>query len=159
MTREEALQKLQRYCDYQDRCHLDVERKLSALQVYGEDRDWVMAGLLATDQLNEERYARGLARGKFRIKGWGRLRILRELRARRIGEYLCRKALEEIDEQDYRDTLLRLLTRESDRLPAESHPAARRAALRDYALRKGYEPAVIDTLLPGLLAGMVSGPE
>jgi regulatory protein len=151
MTREEALQKLQRYCDYQDRCHLEVERKLSGLKVYGEDRDWVIASLLASDHLNAERYACGLARGKFRIKGWGRLRILRELRARRIGEYLCRKALEEIDERDYGDTLLRLLVREADRLPADRHPAAHRTALRVYALRKGYEPSLVDALLTDLL--------
>lgn len=150
MDRDDARRRLARYCDYQDRCHQEVRRKLFALGVFGEEQDLLIGELLASGHLNEERYARSLARGKFRIKGWGRLRILRELRARQISDYLCRKAMEEIGEEEYLVALRDLLSRENARLPEDLHPGARREALRSMALRKGFEPGLTDQVLDGL---------
>lgn len=152
MNREDALRRMERYCDYQDRCHQEVRRKLHALGIFGEAQDLLIGELLASGHLNEERYARSLARGKFRIKGWGRLRILRELRARQVSDYLCRKALEEIGEEEYRAFLQELLGREHSRLPTDLHPAARREALRTLALRRGFEPELTDLVLRDLSA-------
>jgi regulatory protein len=101
ISKDDALLKLQAYCAYQDRCHSEVRSKLLDLGIYGDDLEDIIVALIEDNFLNEERYARSYARGKFRIKQWGRLRIRRELKFRKISDYCIRKAMEEIDENDY----------------------------------------------------------
>ena len=137
-TPAEALKKAERFCAYQDRCHQEVRRKLYDLGLYGEDVDHVMAQLIEDRFLDEERFARSYARGKFRMKKWGRQRIERELKSRQVSAYCIRKGLSEIDEAAYAKTLRELLTERLERKGADLHPYARRGMLVDYALRKGY---------------------
>jgi regulatory protein len=72
VSKEDALKKLQRYCAYQDRCHQEARRKLLDLGIYGDDLEEIISELISDNFLNEERFARSFARGKFRIKGWGK---------------------------------------------------------------------------------------
>jgi regulatory protein len=83
-TPDQAFKKLERFCAYQDRCHQEVRRKLYDLGLYGADVDQVMARLIEDRYLDEERFARSFARGKFRMKSWGRKRIERELKQREV---------------------------------------------------------------------------
>lgn len=151
MTRELALEHLERYCDYQDRCHLDVHRKLVRMGIRGDDRDWIVGELLRSGHLNEERFARSLARGKFRINGWGRLRIAEALRIRKIGEYLCRKALEEIPEDEYEASARHLLESTLEALPPDLVTGEIRNRLRSRAIARGFEPALLDRLVPEVM--------
>ena len=72
---EVALQKIKSYCAYQERSHQQVRYKLIELEVYGDDLEEMLSILIAENYLNEERFARSLARGKFRFKQWGRQKI------------------------------------------------------------------------------------
>ena len=137
-TPAEALKKAERFCAYQDRCHQEVRRKLYDLGLYGEDVDQVMARLIEDRFLDEERFARSYARGKFKLKKWGRQRIERELKARQVSAYCIREGLTEIDEEAYAKTLRGLLVERLERKGADLHPYARRGMLVAYALRKGY---------------------
>lgn len=109
LTAEEALKKMQRYCAYQDRCHQEVRSKLLSLKVYGQDLENIMMLLIQERFLDEERFAKSYSRGKFRIKKWGRLRIARELKKRAISSYCIQKGMEEIEEDDYRETIRNLI--------------------------------------------------
>ncbi|HKK76382.1 MAG TPA: regulatory protein RecX [Saprospiraceae bacterium] len=138
ISKKDALKKLQRYCAYQDRCHQEVRNKLRDLGLYGDDLEEVITDLITDNFLNEERFARSYARGKFRMKQWGRVRIKRELKQRRVSDYCIRKAMEEIDESDYQETLKQVLEK---RLPKikETKAYQVRKKLADYAVRRGYE--------------------
>jgi regulatory protein len=143
INRDVALQKLQRYCAYQDRCHQEVRSKLLDLGVYGDTLEEIIVELIGEGFLNEERFARSYARGKFRSKGWGRVRIKLELQARRISAYAIKKGLEEIEEGEYRATLSGLLQKkllESEGID-DDFTARQKAA--QYALRRGYESELI----------------
>lgn len=142
ISRDDALRRLQRYCAYQDRCHQEVRRKLLDLGIYGDDLENIIAELITDNFLNEERFARSFARGKFQTKGWGRLRILQELKARQISAYCQRKALEEIPEMAYREKLEQVLQKKSRELDGEE-PFKARQQLVQYALRRGYEMELI----------------
>lgn len=146
LTRDQALTRMQKYCTYQDRCHAEVRRKLIDLGVYGDDLEEVMAELISDNFLNEERFARSFARGKFRMKSWGRVRIMSELRARQVSEYCMRKALEEIPEDEYFTTANRVILQ---RLGAETelNPFKRKAKVAAYAVRRGYELELIWKIL------------
>ena len=97
ITKEQAIIKLQHYCAYQERCHQEVRNKLIKLNVYGDDLEHVISSLISEGFLNEERYARAYVRGKARIKRWGKMKILGQLKARQISEYCIRKGFEELD--------------------------------------------------------------
>lgn len=107
-TYQEALAKLERYCAYQERCHLEVSQKLQALGMIPQVQEAIIAQLIQDNFLNETRFAQAFARGKFRIKHWGKLRITRELKARKISDWNIKKALEEIEPEQYLNTLDRL---------------------------------------------------
>lgn len=142
ISKADALKKLQRYCAYQDRCHQEVRKKLLDLGLYGPDLEDVITDLITDSFLNEERFARSYARGKFRMKQWGRMRIKRELKQRNISDYCIRKAMEEIETADYQQTLEQVLIK---RLPKvkESKPYQVRKKLADYGIRRGYETALV----------------
>ncbi len=141
-SKADALIKLQRYCAYQERCHKEVRSKLLELGIYGHNLEEIISQLIEEKFLNEERYARAFARGKFRIKQWGRSRITRELKMRDISDYCIRKALEEIDEGDYAKTLEDFLAKKAALLNGESE-FERNSKLAQYALRRGFEQDLV----------------
>ena len=101
-TVEEAKRRMERYCAYQERCHKEVVTKLRQMRMIPEAIDVIVAYLIEENFLNEERFARSYARGKFRFKKWGRVRITRELKFREISRYNIACAMEEI-EDDYQE--------------------------------------------------------
>jgi len=142
ISREDALKKLMKYCAYQDRCHQEVRTKLLDLGMYGDDLEEIITELIQENFLNEERFARSYARGKFRMKKWGRQRIRRELKARNISDYCMRKAMQEIDPMDYEQALEQTIQQRSER-ETESHPFKRRGKIAQYVISRGYEPELV----------------
>jgi len=146
-SKEDALKKLMRYCAYQDRCHREVTGKLLELGIYGDDLDDIVITLIREGFLNEERFAKSFARGKFNYKKWGRKKIIKELKQRDISPYLIRQALEEIDPDTYIATLKQLA---SKHLGNKSDFQQRSRTFR-YLYNKGYESTLIHQTLQQLL--------
>ena len=146
------MQRMQRYCAYQDRSHQEVRNKLLSLGIYGDDLEVIMAELIAEGFLDEERFARSFARGKFNLKGWGRQRIVQELRQRQISDYCMQKALEEIDEKEYRQNLEQLLRRKAAASPDEDL-FKQRGKIAAFAIRRGFEAELVWELLREILPG------
>ena len=103
-TVDEAQKRLESYCAYQERCHKEVTQKLYDMRMIPEARDQIVVHLLQHNFLNEERFAQAFARGKFRIKKWGKQRIQLELRRKDINKTLIAIALKEISDEDYYST-------------------------------------------------------
>lgn len=101
-----------------------------------------MTELIKQDFLNEERYARSFARGKFRLKKWGRNKIKQQLYARRISDYCIRKAMTEIEEEDYIDTLREVIDKKVNQLEDQPKLIRKDKAIK-YALSRGYESNLI----------------
>ena len=95
-TVEEALVKLQKYCSYQDRCHKEVAQKLKEMQMISQASEQIILKLIEGNFLNEERFAMTYVRGKFRIKKWGKRRLVSELKQRQISKYIINKAINQI---------------------------------------------------------------
>jgi len=132
-----ALAKLQKYCVYQDRCHSEVRTKLLQLQVYGDDLENIITDLIQDDFLNEERFACSFVRGKYRMKKWGRDKILIELKRKGISAYCIKKGMEEIEDFEYRANLESLqskLLNQYEKYPPFEQRQKIYASLR----RKGY---------------------
>ena len=104
-TLDEAKKKLEHYCAYQERCHQEVMLKLREMKMIPSAIDTIIGHLIEHNYLNETRFAQSFSRGKFRIKKWGREKILRELKLRQISPYNIKLALKEIPEDEYQRTL------------------------------------------------------
>ena len=100
-TYPEAKKKLEHYCAYQERCHWEVEQKLNEFHLIPEAREKIIIHLIEHKFLNEMRFSQSFARGKFINKHWGKLRITRELKLRKISAYNIKKGLQEINDTDY----------------------------------------------------------
>lgn len=61
----------------------------------------IIVYLIENNYLNESRFAKVFSGGKFRIKNWGKIRIIRELKYRKISNYNIKLALQEISDIDY----------------------------------------------------------
>ena len=117
---EQALSRLQRYCTYQDRCHIEVERKLTEMRMIPQAKEQIIMSLIEDDYLNEERFALAFVKGKFRIKKWGKIRLKAELKKRKISKYLIKSALEQISEKDYLFTFEELANRKANSIKENS---------------------------------------
>lgn len=137
-TVEEAKRKLEKYCAYQDRCHKEVRDKLVEMRMIPEAVDAVLYHLLQHKFLDEERFARSFARGKFRHKKWGKNRIRQELKQREIGDYLIKKAFTEIPNSDYLSTFDELAQKRFDQLTNEKNKYKKRKKLADYLAYRGW---------------------
>jgi len=137
-TVEEAKRKLEKYCAYQDRCHKEVRDKLVEMRMIPEAVDTVLYHLLQHKFLDEERFARSFARGKFRHKKWGKNRIKQELKQREIGDYLIKKAFTEIPDSDYLNTFDELAQNRFDQLTGEKDKYKKRKKLADYLTYRGW---------------------
>src|SRR5215510_9283327 len=98
LTAEQAYQKLKHFCAYQERCHSEARAKAYLLGMKRVDVEELVSKLIEEGCLNEERYAKSFAGGKFRIKQWGRLKIRTELKKKHISSYCIAAAMSEIDE-------------------------------------------------------------
>lgn len=98
-----------RFCAYQERSHHEVRNKLFEYGLFASEVDELMTQLITQGFLNEERFAKAYAGGKFRMKKWGRVKIKHELKAQGLTKNCIQRGLDEIDPTDYRKTLQQLL--------------------------------------------------
>jgi regulatory protein len=141
-TVQEALQKLARYCVYQDRCHQEVENKLKSMHMIPQARAHIIAELIQQDFLNEERFALNFARVKFNQKGWGRIRLKQELKKRQISPFLITKALKQINESEYLEKLSELASKKFE-LMGKNADWKSKTKLKNHLIYKGFEIQLI----------------
>lgn len=142
-TIAEIQQKMEHYCVYQDRCHKEVEQKLKDYYLIPEAKEQILLHLMQHDFLNESRFAKSFARGKFNQKGWGRIRITNELKLRDISSYNIKVALAEIDDADYIEKIYSLAQRRFDTY-SDGDLRQHKKKLTDFLLRKGFEYALVN---------------
>ncbi len=141
-TPKEALQKLEHFCAYQERCHEEVIAKLYSLKMTSDEIESIVVQLIEGNFLNETRFACSFARGKHRIKSWGKIRITNELRARNISSTNITLALKEISSEEYFETFENLSERCWNNL-SESDTLKKRKKFCDYMLRRGFESNLV----------------
>lgn len=139
---KEAIQKIEYFCSYQERCHEEVVTKLCAMKMDSEEIDSIMVHLIAENFLNEERFACSFARGKHRIKYWGKIRIVNELKFRKISKFNIDNALKEITPEEYAVTFHALSDSHWYSIK-EKNELKKRKKFCDYMLRKGFESNLV----------------
>lgn len=139
---KEAILKIEHFCAYQERCHEEVLAKLKSMKLDSDEIDVVMVHLITENYLNEERFARSFARGKHRIKHWGKIRITNELKQKRISPSLIKIGLQEITPDEYIETFTHLAEKHWESIN-ETNELKKRKKFCDYLLRKGFESNLV----------------
>lgn len=142
LTLQQAKEKIERYCAYQERSHFEVRNKLYNLGLYRSQVEEIMTDLITDGFLSEERFAKAFAGGKFRMKQWGRLKITHALEGKGVSRNCIIIGLKEIDEAVYVE-VLRGLLKEKRRLLDHDNDYVLRHRLSKYAIQKGYEPELV----------------
>lgn len=145
-SREQAKVKAENYCAYQERSQFELRNKLYEWGLHSKDIEEIISELIELNFLNEERFALAYTLGKFRIKGWGRIKIKQGLKIKRVPDKLIAKSLKLIDTDDYAAKLRQLLEKKSDTI-REKDPFKLRYLLSRYAASKGYEQDLIADML------------
>ena len=139
---DEAINRMEQYCTYQDRCHKEVEQKLYEMNMIPQAKAEILMHLIEQNYLNEERFAKAFVRGKFRIKKWGRQRLRLELKRRNIHINLINSALKEISDVDYLETFNEIATKKAESLNVPNRQVLRKK-IADYLFYRGWESHLV----------------
>jgi regulatory protein len=140
------LNKIRGFCAFQERCIQDVQEKLREWKVGQKSAEKIIEHLIAENYLNEERFARSFAGGKFRINHWGKTKIIYELERRQVPDLFIQIGLQEIDDDEYEEALKDILQRKNREIK-EKDPFKRKQKLIAYAAQKGYDYGLIRQVL------------
>jgi regulatory protein len=146
LSPQQALIKAQQSCAYQERCQKEMRDKLYEWGLYPDAVEHIIADLITSGFLNEERFAKSYAGGKFRIKKWGRIKIKVELKRRNISEYCVKKAMAEINESEYTATLKQLIAKKTKEVK-EKKIEIRNYKVAQYVISRGFEGDLVWDLL------------
>ncbi len=146
-TIDEAKLKLESYCSYQERSHRQVQKKLIEMRMITEAQEVIITHLIHHNFLNETRFAQSFTRGKFRIKKWGKQRIIRTLKEHGVSAYNIKIGLSEIDSTEYLQVFDDLVEKRLTALSYEQNTSKRKRKLFDYLAYRGWESELIYSAL------------
>ena len=147
---KEAKLKAADYCAYQERSQQEVRDKLYSYGLHQDEVEDLLADLIMEDFINEERFARAYVGGKFRMKGWGRRKIMQGLKQHRISDYCVRKGMEEIEPEAYYQTLLKHAERKLPSLRGQT-TYIQKGKLTQHLMMKGFEGDLIREVIEELV--------
>lgn len=133
---------MKNWCAYQERSQFEVRNKLFEFGIFNEEAENIISLLIQENFLNEERFALAFARGKFRIKSWGKIKIKLELKQHKVSDYCITKALKQIDGNEYFATLEKIIEKKIKEIK-ESNKIKKQYKIIKYAMSRGYEQDII----------------
>ena len=137
LGKDQAITSIKRFCAYQERAQQEVRDKLYEYGMSKDEVEEILSNLISENFLNEERFAYAYVSGKFRINKWGRWKIYAHLLQKQIDKELSKKAVLDIPEDEYMDSISDLIARKLSTL--KESDGAKREKLFRYLLAKGFE--------------------
>ena len=149
LTPDQVLDKMAKYCAYQERCVKDVSDKLKTFDIPQAEKDKIFDYLLDNRFVNDERFAKSFVRGKINQSGWGLNKIRFHLVQKGIAKEIIDEALEQTDEEVYRQRLIDILRVKAKSVKAETEFEKKRK-LAAFAMQKGFEGPLVWEVLKEL---------
>ena len=150
-TPDQSLPKIKQYCAYQERCHSEVRDKLYSFGLNKQEVEEIISVLITENYLNEERFAIHYAGGKFRMKNWGKNKIRQALKLRQVSDYCIKKALHQIDFEDYERVFQKLAEQKLTTLRSEKNIFIKKRKLQDFLIQRGFETSMIQEFIKNKL--------
>lgn len=144
-------QKIASYCAYQERTQAQVREKLYELNCVDDEAEELIVWLIQENFLNEERFAKSYAGGKFRIKKWGRLKIKNGLKQHGLSEYCIKSGMKEIEADDY-DRLIGDLVEKKWQAEKLNDLYQKKNKIARYLISRGFESDLVWEAIQSYLA-------
>ena len=142
LTPDQVLDKMAKYCAYQERCVKDVTDKLKTFEISPKDREDILNYLIDNRFVDNKRFARAFVRGKINQSGWGLNKIRFHLMQKGIAKDLIDEALEAFDQEVYRQRLVEVLKTKTKTVKA-ANDFEKNRKLAAYAIQKGFEASLV----------------
>ena len=146
----QSLPKAKHYCAYQERCHSEVKDKLYGFGLNTSEVNQIISTLIEENYLNEERFAIQYAGGHFRSKKWGKVKIAHALKQKQVSPYCIKKALQQINDEDYFKTMQNAFDDKLKTLKSEKNIFIKKRKLQDFLMQRGFGHDLIRALVNGL---------
>ena len=141
-----SLNKARNICSNQEKCIVDIQKKLSEWGINSSDAEIITKKLIDEKFIDEARFAKSFTRHKFFQNKWGKIKIKYHLNQKKITEKNILKAFEEIKDTEYQETLYDLLIRKKQLTKSISQYQLK-GKLINYALSRGFETGIIHSTL------------
>lgn len=142
LTPDQVLDKMAKFCAYQERCVKDVTEKLKTFDISPKDKEEILNYLLDNRFVDNERFTKAFVRGKINQSGWGLNKIRFHLIQKGIDKDLIDEALSQSDKEVYRQRLVEVLKAKAKTVKAEND-FERNRKLADYAMQRGFEARLV----------------
>lgn len=142
LTADQILDKMAKYCAYQERSVKEVTDKLKTFEISEKDREEIINYLIDNKFVNDERFAHAFVRGKINQSGWGVNKIRFHLIQKGISKEIIDEALQSFDEEAYRQRLVEVLKAKAKTVKAVND-FERNRKLAAYAIQKGFEAPLV----------------
>lgn len=139
---KDFLLRASKFCAYRERCEFEVRKKLIALGANYPIQEKILQLLKDGNYLNDERFAEIYARGKHRNNKWGKEKIKNGLYQKKIEAQTIENALNNLDENLYKESLSYLIEQKKSRTKYENEFELRKK-IADYLIGKGYETTLV----------------
>lgn len=150
ISHAEALDKARKLCATEEKCRYDIRKKLFDWGVSSGDTEKIINQLVEDKFLDEWRFARSFAVGKFHNNKWGKIKISYELLRKNIAKHVIEDALRRIDEEEYNDVLKKELLKKQKSISADDNLELK-GKLHRFASSKGFEYDIIERVLDDLI--------
>ena len=137
-----ATDKIKRYCSVQDRCQWDVIKKMNEWGLGEKTKNYLLEILITENYINEERFSQFFCRGKFKIKNWGKRKIINKLKQKNISNICINKGMEEIKEDEYLKVLDKLFIQKKDKVTDKNH-FVRKTKIANFLIQRGFESFLV----------------
>lgn len=134
--------KIANYCVYRERSTQEVYDKILSSGIAGSEATKMLAELKEENFVDEERFARLYARGKFQQNKWGKFKIRIGLQAKGVAAETIESGLSEIDDETYHTVLEKLLEQKTNREKEKDIYKLKEKVAR-FLIGKGFEPALV----------------
>jgi regulatory protein len=149
LTPDQILDKMVKYCAYQERCIKEVKDKLKTYGLTEEENSRIIDYLIDNRFVNDERFAKIYVQSKSNQNDWGTNKIRFHLIQKGIAKEIIDAALGQTNEDEYRQRLIDILNTKAKTVKAQNDFEKKRK-LAAYAMQKGYESALVWEVLKGL---------
>lgn len=139
LSADQVLDKMAKYCAYQERCLSDVKNKLRDFDLPANAKQEILDYLIDNKFVDDSRFAKAFVRGKLNQNGWGVNKIRFNLLKKGIDKEIISEALSIVDGDGYKERLLHIL--QNKKIKAQNEYQARQKLVA-YAIQKGFEPSV-----------------
>ena len=137
-----AIERIKSYCSLQDRCQWDVLKKMKEWGLQQATKNHILEILINEKYVDEKRFSASFCRGKFKIKNWGRRKIINELKRKRISKICINSGLQEIDENEYNQVLEQLFYKKRAVIKDTNH-FTKRTKIANFLIQRGFESNLV----------------